>query len=205
MSDAADYEKQIYLLEQRLAHLEALTAPNLISISESGRSRLQGSLLRSLQGIEEKLGQIAEERRPIGDFLQKYDLVKDVVGAHTASNVEAPSLDIVSKRDIVLAAEENLAQLTRELQETQDLAGELDSPILHGLDHMFARMTGIDATHMKLSHKEKAARDNLDQVLHRYNLFVELLSNLFIWYDEFVGDLERQVLHMERQLKTPKA
>ena len=64
-----DYTEEISQLEERLRHLEALTAPKLLS--SGNREVFEESILSSIQNMQAQLLQITEDRPVIGDFLMR--------------------------------------------------------------------------------------------------------------------------------------
>ncbi|KAI8917808.1 hypothetical protein DFJ77DRAFT_320646 [Powellomyces hirtus] len=187
-------------LDERLAHLEALTAPSLLALNTDGRDQLQGSLLRSLQGIQEKLSRFTEERRAIGEFLQKHGQIRDLL-QNEDDELAHMSLDNVTKRDILLASEEDLIYHAADLKQIGTMKAELESPILQGLEAMIPKLSEIEAQHVRQSHTEAAARARLSRTLNSYNALVSCLSDVFILYEDMVSDMEMRVLQWEKQLE----
>ncbi|KAJ3020480.1 Dynactin subunit 3 [Thoreauomyces humboldtii] len=194
-----DNDKGVSQLDERLAHLEALTAPSLLSVANPGREELQGSLLRSLQGVQEKLLRFTEERRAIGDFLQRYGQLRELL-RNDPDELEGITLDTVAKRDILLASEEDLVYHAAELKRVSTLKAELDSPILQALESQIPALAKIEALNVRQRHTEASVRERLSHTLVSYNNLVDCLSEMFICYEELLSDLEMKVLSCEQQL-----
>ncbi|TPX64087.1 hypothetical protein SpCBS45565_g06138 [Spizellomyces sp. 'palustris'] len=199
--DSAD---QIVHLNERLTHLEAITAPSLLSLTSDGRGKLEGSLLRSLQGIQDKLLQIAQERRGIGDFFHKYARL-EVSLLNDKVELETGTLDAAAKRDILLASEDDLTNYAHLLKELNSLKNELDSPVLQGLEALIPRLNETEARYIKQRHQEEGLRRRLCDMLTTYNRFVNTLSEIFIWYEETLSKLEQQVVQYEVILGNERA
>ncbi|KAJ3161999.1 hypothetical protein HDU86_005697 [Geranomyces michiganensis] len=204
VSPHEENEDPISQLDERLAHLEALTAPSLLAVTANGkREDLQGSLLRSLQDVQEKLSRFARERRAIGSFLQKYGQVRDLLQADHDFD-ESSGLDVGTKREILLSAEEELVFHARELKQISTLKEELDSPALKSLGPMISRLAAVEAQSVPLAQSESAVRERLLAAVNSYNQLVNKLSDLFILYEDMVSDLEIKVLQIERQMDAQK-
>ncbi|KAJ3178799.1 hypothetical protein HDU87_003354 [Geranomyces variabilis] len=195
-----EQDDAISQLDERLAHLEALTAPSLLAVTANGKGEdLKGSLLRSLQDVQEKLTRFARERRAIGAFLQKYGQVRDLLQAGHDFD-ESSGLDVVTKREILLSAEEDLVFHARELKQIATLKAELDNPTLKALGPMISRLATVEAQSLPLAQTESAIRERLLAAVNSYNQQVNSLSDLFILYEDMVSDLEVKVSQIEREM-----
>ncbi|KAI8590618.1 hypothetical protein BDZ88DRAFT_451022 [Geranomyces variabilis] len=204
VSPVEEQDDAISQLDERLAHLEALTAPSLLAVTANGKAEdLKGSLLRSLQDVQEKLTRFARERRAIGAFLQKYGQIRDILQADHDFD-ESSGLDVVTKREILLSAEEDLVFHARELKQIATLKGELDNPALKALGPMISRLATVEAQTVPLAQTESAIRERLLAAVNSYNQQVNGLSDLFILYEDMVSDLEIKVSQIEREMDAAK-
>ncbi|KAJ3171669.1 hypothetical protein HDU88_007749 [Geranomyces variabilis] len=205
VSPVEEQDDAISQLDERLAHLEALTAPSLLAVTANGKGEdLKGSLLRSLQDVQEKLTRFARERRAIGAFLQKYGQIRDILQADHDFD-ESSGLDVVTKREILLSAEEDLVFHARELKQIATLREELDNPALKALGPMISRLATVEAQTVPLAQTESAIRERLLAAVNSYNQQVNGLSDLFILYEDMVSDLEIKVSQIEREMDAAKS
>ncbi|KAJ3049429.1 hypothetical protein HK097_009570 [Rhizophlyctis rosea] len=191
-----DYTQQISQLDERLRHLEALTAPKLLS--SGNREVFEESILSSVQNMQAQLMQITEDRPVIGDFLMRYEQLRDLLQNQT-DEVERSALDIHAKKAVVLASEEDLLQIAEQLRDIDSLKDELDAPVLQELELLVPQLAPIEARSIEQNESVAQLRERFLEALDSYNQFVTLISEVFIWYQDVVSSLERTVSILENQ------
>ncbi|KAJ3073219.1 hypothetical protein HDU98_001977 [Podochytrium sp. JEL0797] len=172
----------IAALEQRLDYISSITTP----YSTDGPLLRPGleSIMQSVGSIKGKLNQLVSERRALGDFLQKYSQLSEIISNHTNTTEQNSSsaldldmglgLDPASKKEIVLAAEDEILTLTDQLREIDALKGEIDSQAMSGLDQRIAALTPIEFTQIAQSQASAALKEEFMTVLDDYNEYVKL-------------------------------
>ncbi|KAI9096168.1 hypothetical protein DFS34DRAFT_594690 [Phlyctochytrium arcticum] len=200
----ADLSQQIAELNDRLIHLEAVTAPSLLSLASEGRRDLQGSLLRSVAGIYERLRQIASERRNIGEFYQNYANIEKFLSIEQEKIINT-SLDLSTKRDIVLASEEDLRLSATQLKEVQNLSSIIEAEPFRGKSNVGKLIPTLSTAEVRYGETRRTVeqmQDQLSQILRNYSQFINTLSDLFIWYEEQIATLEQRVVQEEQARAT---
>ncbi|KAJ3034675.1 Dynactin subunit 3 [Rhizophlyctis rosea] len=191
-----DLTNQVSQLEERLRHLEALTAPKLLS--SGNREVFEESVLSSVENIQGRLLQITEERSAIGDFLMRYEQLRDLL-QNQSDEIERSALDVHAKKAVVLASEEDLLQIAEQLRDIDSLKDELDAPVLQELETLVPKLSPIEARNIEQSEYVGHLRERFLEALDSYNQFVTLISEVFIWYQDVISSLERTVQRLENQ------
>ncbi|KAI8811193.1 hypothetical protein BJ742DRAFT_769573 [Cladochytrium replicatum] len=128
MADTLKEDVDISTLAKRLQHLEALTAAKNESLELLRRRKTNqppDSLLGVLTSINAKLQSIKDEKRSIGEFLTKHDQLQDLLDDPQADT--DGELDAAAKKEIVLAAEDDLLHWSEQLEEFVNVKDELES------------------------------------------------------------------------------
>ncbi|KAJ3284091.1 hypothetical protein HK104_010110 [Borealophlyctis nickersoniae] len=193
-----DLTHQVSQLEERLRHLEAITAPKLLSMSGGTRELFQDSLLSHVQSVQEGLVQVTQQKRDIADFLGAYELLRDLLKNET-NEIEYSALDIQAKKEIVLASEDDILQFAEQLKEVELLKDELDVPILRELETLVPKLSPIEARSLEQAEHIARVRERFLAALDSYNTFVSLTSEVFVWYQEVLTGLEKTVFRLEIQ------
>ncbi|KAJ3353923.1 hypothetical protein HDU83_006128 [Entophlyctis luteolus] len=196
-------------LEQRIDYLTSITTP----FSSDGPLLRPGleSIQQSVGSIRGKLSQLVNERRVLGDFMQKYSQLKDIISSHTITTEQnsASALDLdmglgldpASKKEIVLSAEEEILSLADQLREIDSLKIELDSQAMNGLDQRIIALNPIEYTQIAQSQASAALKEEFMTVLDEYNEYIETLTQTFLYYDSVLNaitaKLDAQVIAKE--------
>ncbi|RKO84723.1 hypothetical protein BDK51DRAFT_50812 [Blyttiomyces helicus] len=134
--------------------------------------------------------------------------LKDLIEDRT-NEMERSALDNSAKREIVLASEQELLQMAKQLEQIESLQGGVDIPILQGifsgsryggdadLEHLAPRLTVIKGRYPSQSGDLEKLRERFVASLDSYNQFVASLSDVFIWYEDILSTLEKAVLRAE--------
>ncbi|KAJ3385417.1 hypothetical protein HDU84_002266 [Entophlyctis sp. JEL0112] len=182
-------------LEQRIDYLTSITTP----FSSDGPLLRPGleSIQQSVGSIRGKLSQLVNERRVLGDFMQKYSQLKDIISSHTITTEQnsASALDLdmglgldpASKKEIVLSAEEEILSLADQLREIDSLKIELDSQAMNGLDQRIIALNPIEYTQIAQSQASAALKEEFMTVLDEYNEYIETLTQTFLYYDSVLN------------------
>ncbi|KAJ3009882.1 UNVERIFIED_CONTAM: hypothetical protein HDU68_002446 [Siphonaria sp. JEL0065] len=188
-------------LEHRLDYIASITTPYATDgpLVRPGLETIQ----QSVASVKSKLAQLVSERRVLGDFLQKYAQLKEIISNHTNTTEQNSSsaldldmglgLDPASKKEIVLAAEEEIMALTEQLREIDALKGEIDSQAMNGLDQRVAALSPIEFTQIAQSQAASALKEEFMTVLDDYNEYIETLSQVFLYYDSLLNAISAKL------------
>ncbi|TPX78676.1 hypothetical protein CcCBS67573_g00060 [Chytriomyces confervae] len=212
-------------LEQRLEYLTSITTPYSADtpLMRPGVESIQ----QSVASIKSKLNQVVAERRALGEFLQKrkyYAQLRDIISSHTNTAEHSSSsaldldmglgLDPASKKEIVLAAEDEILALADQLREIDTLKAELDSQAMNGLDQRIAALSPIEFTQITQSQISSALKEEFMTLLNEYNEYVSLvrsslrdllmlspkpkhqietLSQMFLYYDSVLNAISAKL------------
>ncbi|ORY48160.1 hypothetical protein BCR33DRAFT_714578 [Rhizoclosmatium globosum] len=188
-------------LEHRLDYITSITTP----YSNEGTLLRPGleSIQQSIGAIKSKLNQLVSERRVLGDFLQKYSHLRELINSHTNTTEQTASsaldldmglgLDPASKKEIVLAAEEEILGLADQLREIDALKAEIDSPAMNGLDQRISALSPIEFTQIAQSQASAALKEEFMTVLDDYNEYIETLSQIFLYYDSLLNAISAKL------------
>ncbi|KAJ3265763.1 hypothetical protein HDU77_004031 [Chytriomyces hyalinus] len=189
-------------LEQRLEYLTSITTPYSADtpLMRPGVESIQ----QSVASIKSKLNQVVAERRALGEFLQKHAQLRDIISSHTNTAEHSSSsaldldmglgLDPASKKEIVLAAEDEILALADQLREIDTLKAELDSQAMNGahvrysvgdlrltpptgLDQRIAALSPIEFTQITQSQISSALKEEFMTLLNEYNEYVSLVRS----------------------------
>ncbi|KAI9193214.1 uncharacterized protein BJ171DRAFT_532138 [Polychytrium aggregatum] len=198
-------DDQLRLLDERLRHLEILTSPHLAGLSERAleAAASQGSLLGTVQLIQNKLRSISEEKRAIGEFLHQYTELRSLLESKlpAAESNASETREVEVKRELVLNAEEEWAELEHQLKEIEFLHTELDNPLLKDLDKLLPQLAPLEARYALQTETATRIHTQYLIIMDTYNKFVHTLSEVFVWYQEMLTTLELRVLKAEEQKK----
>ncbi|KAI9352798.1 hypothetical protein BDR26DRAFT_929315 [Obelidium mucronatum] len=184
-------------LEHRIDYISSITTDGALL-----RPGLE-SIQQSVASVKSKLAQLVAERRVLGDFLQKYAQLKEIISNHTNTTEQNSSsaldldmglgLDPASKKEIVLAAEEEIMVLSEQLREIDALKGEIDSQAMNGLDQRVAALSPIEFTQIAQSQASAALKEEFMTVLDDYNEYIETLSQVFLYYDSLLNAISAKL------------
>ncbi|KAJ1554732.1 hypothetical protein HK405_004204 [Cladochytrium tenue] len=169
-------------------------------------------VLATLQAIHAKLRRITDERRTIAEFLHKYASLKDVLQTHS-TDLDVSTLDANTKKEIVLAADDEILQAADLLKTLDSLQAEVNSTALNGLNGYTVALRPVEVTQIELSKMSAKAKDRFVSVLSEYNNYVRglmrlrqcsligyvplpgqiaMLSQVFLHYDDLISTLENE-------------
>ncbi|KAJ3328282.1 hypothetical protein HDU76_010249 [Blyttiomyces sp. JEL0837] len=177
-------------IEARLSFLESLASP--FPIAQSVRPGTE-SVLMSLQSMQAKLRQITEERRPLADFLQRYSQLRDLID-NKGNELEVSALDAASKKEIVLASEDEILNAVDMLKEIDSLKDEVDMPVLEGFEDRILALKPIEREQIAQTNATLLLREEFTKIIDQYNQYITSLSQIFLQYDALLSSIERQAL-----------
>ncbi|KAI8609284.1 hypothetical protein BC830DRAFT_1085595 [Chytriomyces sp. MP71] len=129
--------------------------------------------------------------------------LRDIISSHTNTAEHSSSsaldldmglgLDPASKKEIVLAAEDEILGLAEQLREIEALKGEIDSPAMAGLDQRITALSPIEFTQIQQSQVSAALKEEFMTVLTEYNDYIETLSQMFLYYDSVLNAISAKL------------
>ncbi|KAI9355356.1 hypothetical protein DFJ73DRAFT_825253 [Zopfochytrium polystomum] len=183
-------------MEERVLFLERALAPAgaqdpAYAIAEQSTRPGFESVLATVQTVQAKLRRIADDRRAIAEFLQKYVSLKDLLQNQT-NELDSGGLDATAKKEIVLAADEEILQAAEYLKELDGLKGEVNSNALNGLNAYMVALRPIEVQQIEQSKISSKMKERFISLINDYNNYVSTLSQVFLHYDNLISTLERE-------------
>ncbi|KAG0024016.1 hypothetical protein BGZ80_006667 [Entomortierella chlamydospora] len=163
-----------------------------------------GSLSRRIQQIEATLWTAVKERKPIDEFLQKYEsskLINNPYGSHSDREL----LSLQAKTELILAAQEDLQKLAEESKEIQSLQrcaeiGGLKSKNknLESVESYYPVLSKLEAIHIEQFQETNKISDRANKLTDDYNGLINTLSEVFLSWDALLTAAELKVSEAER-------
>ncbi|CAO3688147.1 unnamed protein product [Umbelopsis vinacea] len=116
--------------------------------------------------------------------------------------VEQELLDSTTKKELVLAASEDLETFANQLKQIKALEHVLESSDIAdyrvAVEHLATELQPIESKHRLQSHELAQSAKILSQLMENYNGIVNTVSEIFISWDQMLSTLEKQIAVAER-------
>ncbi|CAG8774469.1 7166_t:CDS:2, partial [Racocetra persica] len=103
-----------------------------------------------------------------------------------------------AKAEIVCSSAEELKLVAENLGQIKDLQESIDAPEFKGLDKLFPQVTPIETSHVDQVARADEASAHITFLLDKYNIFVNILSEIFISWDHILSTLDAHISALER-------
>ncbi|KAJ3167509.1 hypothetical protein HK101_011762 [Irineochytrium annulatum] len=156
------------IVEDRILHLESLTIPD--ERTTSIRLPANTSVIGSFQTLQAKFRLILDDRRALSDFLQKYSVLRELI-QNTSDELEQGALDPSSKKEIVLASEEEVVYMIDQLKELETLKDEVDATVFKDMDMRIREFSGCELTQIDQMKRFAEIKRRFDGLASQYNTY----------------------------------
>ncbi|CAG8615735.1 2643_t:CDS:2 [Dentiscutata heterogama] len=197
--------QSISTLEFRVHHLEkSIFGFDAISKRASVHEKLkeQQALLKRVDEIKKVFNTtIRDEADGLKSFLEIYDQVSDLVSPFkdSALAMERVVLTPEAKAEIVCSSEEELKLIADNLGQIKDLQEIIEAPEFKGFDKLFPQVTPIETSHIDQVARAEETSAHITSLLDKYNIFVNILSEIFISWDQILSTLDAHISALERE------
>ncbi|KAI1310507.1 hypothetical protein EDD11_003745 [Mortierella claussenii] len=156
-----------------------------------------GSLSRRIQKIETRLWTTLKERKPIDEFLQKYESSK-LINTPYGSHSDRELLSLQAKTELILAAQEDLQKLAEESKEIQSLQRCADIGGLKNVESQYPVLSKLETIHIDQFQETNKVSDRMNKLTDDYNTLINTLSEVFLSWDALLTAAELKVAEVER-------
>jgi len=139
-----------------------------------------------VQEISKGFERLQQEHEDLKNFLTKYDKVKDAL-----EFPEKASLDVKTKRAIILSSEDYLENTSKELTFVQENEKYINSDDLQGVPALQKKLSPLELQSYNLQEQTLAQNAQLESLLLTYNDVVKLLSEKFVYWDTVLTRWEK--------------
>ncbi|KAF9349495.1 Dynactin subunit 3 [Mortierella sp. AD094] len=156
-----------------------------------------GSLSRRIQQVEATLWTAVKERKPIDEFLQKYEsskLINNPYGSHSDREL----LSLQAKTELILAAQEDLQKLAEESKEIQSLQRCAEIGGLKSVESHYPELSKLETIHIEQFQEANKISDRANKLTDDYNGLINTLSEVFLSWDALLTAAELKVSEAER-------
>ncbi|KAF9206134.1 hypothetical protein BGZ49_002961 [Haplosporangium sp. Z 27] len=156
-----------------------------------------GSLSRRIQQIETSLWTVVKERKPIDEFLQKYESSK-LIGSPYGSHSDRELLSLQAKTELILAARNDLEDLAEESKEIQSLQRCAEIGGLKNVESHYPVLSKLETIHIEQLQEVNKISDKAYKLTDDYNSLINTLSEVFLSWDALLTAAELKVSEVER-------
>ncbi|KAG2172162.1 hypothetical protein INT44_005533 [Umbelopsis vinacea] len=191
--DDLGFDARIWRLEQLLVDLPSKDSLNNESMYENE------GLSERISKLQNELESVLVDDKALRDFVDKYEKHENVLNPMASPfAVEQELLDITTKKELVLAAGEELVAFANQLKQIKALEHVLESSDISAVDELAIKLRPLEAKHKLQSQALSQTSKNLSQLMENYNGTVNTLSEIFINWDQMLSTLETHVTLAER-------
>ncbi|GAB5588803.1 hypothetical protein Unana1_03703 [Umbelopsis nana] len=191
--DDLGFDARIWRLEQLLVDSQGKEAPK-------GDDAQHSVALRSrIAKLQNELDNCLADDKSLRDFVEKYEKHDKILNpVATQFAVEQELLDATTKKELVLAASEDLDAFANQLKQIKALEHVLESSDIAAVDTLVTELRPLESKHRLQSQELTQTSKNLSQLMENYNGIVNTVSEIFISWDQMLTTLETQVSISER-------
>ncbi|KAF8928727.1 hypothetical protein EDD21DRAFT_415763 [Dissophora ornata] len=155
-----------------------------------------GSLSRRIQKIDASLWAATKERKPIDEFLQKYEASK-LLSNH-GSHSDRELLSLQAKTELILAAQGDLQKLAEESKEIQNLERCAEIGGLKNVEPQYPVLSKLETVHIEQCQEADKVSNKMNKLTDDYNSLINTLSEIFLSWDTLLTAAELKVSEVER-------
>ncbi|KAG0225767.1 Dynactin subunit 3 [Actinomortierella wolfii] len=176
----------------------ALVGLRSSALAKNSSTPTPGSLSRRIQKMETLLQNATRERKPIEQFLQKYEESKlaPTPGANFSGR---ELLTLHAKTELILAAEEELDALAEYSKTINALQSCAELGGLKNVEPEYPTLAKLTTIHVEQSKEQEQLADRINSVMDEYNTLIHTVSEIFLSWDALLTAAEGKVAEIERQ------
>ncbi|KAG0286574.1 hypothetical protein BGZ96_009335 [Linnemannia gamsii] len=156
-----------------------------------------GSLSRRIQKIETRLWAAAKERKPTEEFLQKYE-ASNLITPPNGSHSDRELLTLLAKAELILAAQDELQQLSEESKDIQSLQRCAEIGGLKNVESQYPVLSKLETIHIEQCQDSNKVSDRVNKLTDDYNGLINTLSEVFLSWDALLTAAELKVSEVEK-------
>ncbi|KAH8548352.1 hypothetical protein BGW37DRAFT_180429 [Umbelopsis sp. PMI_123] len=191
--DNLGFDARVWRLEQLLVNLPS---------KDSGSNAItyENEVLSDrIAKLQNELESVLMDDKALRDFVEKYSKHEKILNPMaTPFAVEQELLDSTTKKELVLAASEELEIFASQLKQIKALEHVLESSDIAAVDHLAVELQPLDAKHRLQTQALSQTSKNMTQLMENYNGIVNTVSEIFISWDQMLSTLETQITIAER-------
>lgn len=170
-------------LEERLEVLEESICPDD-----------DKKLIDSLSSINEALNNLASKRERVNLVFKKVPEIQEYLEPGFIENEE---LDISAQRDYVLLMEDEIKNITDQLQQVKELSTVLNSEHIRDYRKHLPKANQLQLKQIEQMEEADNLGSDIAELLNRYNELTRQLSEYFVQVDNVVTSLEEKKMEEE--------
>ncbi|KAJ2725290.1 hypothetical protein GGI07_001424 [Coemansia sp. Benny D115] len=184
------------VLASRLATLERLVFGDSDSVTE-----LDTTLASQVLQIEHQLAKVLAENPSLAQGLGKYNKLQATIDGDSDIELQRGLLGVEAKAELILNNQTALQTLPY-LRTIGDLQAKANQPEYKGLaDELCKIEQKIEPQHEAQLADFKRVVEDISGIVDRYHAETQVLSEMFVRWDQLLTAMERKVLDAERQAK----
>ncbi|XP_039252343.2 dynactin subunit 3-like [Styela clava] len=171
-------------LEERLVALEESICPDDNKI-----------LIDSLSSLNEALNNLASKRERVNLVFKRVPEIQEYL---EPGFVESEELDVSAQRDYIILIEDEIKNITEQLQQVKQLSAVLNSEHICDYRKHLPKANQLQLKQIEQMEETENLGSDIAGLLNRYNDLTRQLSEYFVQVNNIVTSLEEQKIKEER-------
>ncbi|ORX87868.1 hypothetical protein BCR32DRAFT_263920 [Anaeromyces robustus] len=156
-------------------------------------------LLYRIENLERSINQIIKSNK-LDELFSKYTTLKKLIDSIN-DKIKTSAIDTDAKLDIVLISEKELIEVSNKVEEIKSLQQYINSKEYTKIEELLPQYTICQNENRKIKEELNFLTQKIYKCLDEYNIFTEKLSEIFIWYNNILTEIELKILELERNKK----
>ncbi|KAJ1674802.1 hypothetical protein EV182_002534 [Spiromyces aspiralis] len=155
------------------------------------------NLVARLNKVNSTVSSVLERNAALSKLEAKYNQCRSLLECGSELKLEAQTMQIPAKAEVVLASEDYIRELAADLRRIEELEKYVNSPHYDQAAKLreAASQVGDQSHNAKIQYEQLATR--IARIVDQYHTGVNVLSELFLQSDQILSQLEAKVAGLE--------
>ncbi|ORX45963.1 hypothetical protein BCR36DRAFT_106753 [Piromyces finnis] len=115
--------------------------------------------------------------------------------------IKTSAIDTDAKLDIILISENELIETSNKIKEIKSLQQYINSKEYTKIEELLPQFSICQNENRKIKEELNFLTQKIYKCLDEYNIFTERISEIFIWYNNLLTEIELKILEIEKNKK----
>ncbi|KAJ1791200.1 hypothetical protein LPJ59_005029 [Coemansia sp. RSA 2399] len=182
-------------MDDLVARLETLER-GVYSNAKSSADNESENLVGQVALIERQLSKALSENAALSIGLEKYEKLKDIIDADGDLERDRQLLGIGAKTELILLSG-SASQTISDMRTISDMQSKINQPEYAKAAEQHAKTRVVEQQHIAQASEFRKVVADVSSVIDKYYAETEVLSEMFIQWDQALTTIERKVTDLE--------